>query len=262
MGKKLLDTKNDAWKELTRIRGLIVSTWENETLPYPEPGIRLIKRSEINPFSARMDRIRADLKEAERDFDRRYPALCRDACTRLGELYNPKDYPESVIGYFDACWEFPNLEPPEHLRMLSPTLYRQETERVRNRFNEAVVLAEQAFFTELQDLVEHLLRRLSGSDDGKPKIFRDSVIDNFHEFFERFQRLNIGSSVELNNLVASARRIVGNVTAQDLRTNASVKAHVTNNFAEVRTAIDELLVERPRRNLRRPGATANQTNPV
>jgi len=53
---------------------------------------------------------------------------------------------------------------------------------VAARFEEAVRLAEQAFASELADLVDHLAERLSPGADGRPKVFRDSAIANFSEF--------------------------------------------------------------------------------
>jgi hypothetical protein len=75
-------------------------------------------------------------------------------------------------------WDFPSVEPPDYLRQLHPDLYAQECHRVRARFDEAVKLAEEAFLVELAQLVSHLCERLSGSDDGKPKVFRDSAVTN------------------------------------------------------------------------------------
>jgi hypothetical protein len=69
---------------------------------------------------------------------------------------------------------------------------------VRERFESAVELAEQAFATELQRLTAHLAERLTGLHDGQPKVFRDSAVENLREFFERFRRLNIRSSPELD----------------------------------------------------------------
>ena len=40
----------------------------------------------------------------------------------------------------------------------------------------SVQLAEQAFIEELARLVDHLTERLSGAEDGKPKVFRDSAV--------------------------------------------------------------------------------------
>ena len=103
-------------------------------------------------------------------------------------MYDDRDYPESLFGLFDVEWDFPAFEPPDYLRQLSPELYRQECQRVQARFDEAVRLAEEAFLSELAKLVSHLTDRLSGSEDGKPKIFRDSAVDNLRGFFERFRQ--------------------------------------------------------------------------
>src|SRR6516164_4836660 len=41
--KKLLDTTHPAYKEVTAVRGKVLAYWRSMTLPYPEPGIRLIR---------------------------------------------------------------------------------------------------------------------------------------------------------------------------------------------------------------------------
>jgi hypothetical protein len=45
-------------------------------------------------------------------------------------------------------------------------VYQAEQARVRERFESAVELAEQAFATELQRLTAHLAERLTGLHDG------------------------------------------------------------------------------------------------
>ncbi len=42
--KKLLDTKHPAFKTVTAIRGKVQSYWKSLSLPYPEPGVRLIRQ--------------------------------------------------------------------------------------------------------------------------------------------------------------------------------------------------------------------------
>ena len=91
------------------------------------------------------------------------------------------------------AWDFPSVEPPDYLRQLSPALYEQERARVAARFDEAVRLAEEAFTAELAKLVSHLTERLTGQDDGKPKVFRDSAVENLNEFFSRFRTLSVHS---------------------------------------------------------------------
>lgn len=114
-------------------------------------------------------------------------------------------------------------------------------------------MAEQAFTEELAKLVSHLTERLSGQEDGKPKVFRDSAVENLAEFFERFRHLNVRSNEQLDGLVAQAQRTIRGVEPQQLRDNSSLRQTVATQLAGVQATLDGLLVDRPRRNiLRRP----------
>src|SRR3982750_2073117 len=63
-GKKLLDTSHSAYKAVTAIRGKIALTWKSMSLPYPEPGVRLIRRDKIEEFVSLMEEYRAELTDA------------------------------------------------------------------------------------------------------------------------------------------------------------------------------------------------------
>jgi hypothetical protein len=102
-------------------------------------------------------------------------------------------------------------------------------------------------------LVEHLSERLTGQQDGKQKVFRDTAITNLTEFFERFQRLNIRSNEELEELVEQAQGIVRGVQPQQLRENLDLRSNIARQLESVQNSLDDLLVNRPRRNiLRKP----------
>ncbi len=252
-GKKLLDNRHPAFKAVTAVRNRIVSLWKAMSLPYPEPGIRLIRQDRIDEFDARMREFREDMETAVEQLDDRYGELRSAARDRLGTLFNETDYPASLCTAFGVQWDFPSVEPPDYLRQLNPDLYEQECQRIQDRFSEAVRLAEEAFTAELAKLVSHLTERLSGQEDGKSKIFRDSAVGNLTEFFQRFGQLNVRSNEQLDNLVADAQRIVRGVEPQALRDNRGLRQHVATELSRVQSVLDGLLVDRPRRNiLRRP----------
>jgi hypothetical protein len=124
---------------------------------------------------------------------------------------------------------------------------------VAARFDEAIQLAEQAFTEELSKLVSHLTERLSVSEDGKLKVFRDSAIANLGEFFQRFRHLNVRSSEQLDDLVGQVQRVVSGIPPQALRDNLSLRQQVATQLSGVQSVLDGLLVDRPRRNIvRRP----------
>lgn len=250
-GKKLLDTSHPAFKAVTAVRSRAVQYWKGASLPYPEPGIRLIRQDAIGDFDAKMATFRQELDETVSELDRHYDELRTAAQQRLGALFDPSDYPASLIGMFAIEHDFPSVEPPSYLRQLKPELYEQECQRMRSRFDEAVQLAEQAFTEELARLVEHLTERLSGQNDGKPKVFRDSAVTNLSEFFERFRALNVRSNEQLDELVDRVQRSVGGIEPQQLRDNGSLRQQVATQMSSVQASIDQLLVDRPRRNILR-----------
>ena len=252
-GKKLLDTKHPAFRAVTNVRGQIVALWKGMTLPFPEPGIRLIRQDQIEAFHAQMTERKGDLESAAEQLNERFEELKSAARERLGRLFNPHDYPTSLRGMFAVEWDFPSVEPPSYLAELNPALYEEECRRVAARFDEALTLAEEAFSTELAQLVAHLTERLSGSVDGKPKVFRDSVVTNLVEFFERFRQLNVRSNDELDGLVVQAQQLVQGIEPQALRDNRVLRQTVAAELGELRGTLDQFLVDRPRRNiLRRP----------
>lgn len=63
-GKKLLDSTHPAFKAVTAIRGRIISFWKGISLPFPEPGLRLIRQSDIASFDVQMTSHRVELDEA------------------------------------------------------------------------------------------------------------------------------------------------------------------------------------------------------
>ena len=126
-------------------------------------------------------------------------------------------------------------------------------QRISARFDEAVQMAEQAFIAELSRLVSHLTERLSGRTDGQKKIFRDSAITNLREFFDRFKTLNIHSSKELDGLVDTARKAIGDIDAQDVRDNEVLRKQVTTQLSSVQSVLDGMMVDQPRRRILRTG---------
>jgi len=250
-GKKLIDTSHPAFKAVTAVRHRVIAFWRGISLPYPEVGVRLIRQADIPAFDVQLTTLKAELAEAVEELNERYGELKGIAQRRLGSLFNPSDYPNSLRGWFEVSWDYPSVEPPAYLRQLCPQLYEQEAARVAARFNEAIELAEQAFTEELSKLVSHLTERLSGGDDGKPKVFRDSAVENLREFFERFRHLNIRSSEQLDELVAQAQRVVRGVEPQALRDNQSLRQRITTQLVGVQSQLDGLLVDRPRRNILR-----------
>ena len=78
-GKKLLDTKHNNFRAVTAIRGKITDHWRELTLPFPEPGVRLIKHDQIEAFDQSMADFKAELDDAVRTLDQHFDELVAQA---------------------------------------------------------------------------------------------------------------------------------------------------------------------------------------
>ncbi len=251
-GKKLINTRDPVYRDLVAIRTQIRKFWKDSSLPFPEPGVRLIRQDRIDSFNEELTDFRTRLDAAVRNLENEFPELKLQARERLGSLYCDTDYPDSLDGQFAVDWDYPSIDVPEYLRRANPELYEEQSRRVAQRFDQAVQMAEQAFLEELDRLVNHLAERLSGSDDGKPKVFRDTAVENLGEFFRRFRELNIGSSQQLDELVDRCERVVRGIEPRQLRDNESLRQSVSTQLAAMQSNLDQMLIDRPRRNILRP----------
>ncbi len=211
----------------------------------------MIRRDRIPGFTDQMRLLHTELAEAVGTLDRKYDQLRDAARDRLGSLYNAGDYPATLRGLFTFDVDFPSTEPPQYLLRLDPQLYEQQRRRMVARFEQAVSLAEDAFVSEFDKLVGHLVERLSGSDDGKPKVFRDSAVKNLHAFFERFRSLNVHSSEQLDRLVETAQNAMRGIRPDHLRDQNGLRQKIATQLSAVGSQLEGLMVDRPRRRVLR-----------
>jgi hypothetical protein len=245
--KKLIDTKNPTYKTLTAIKSQVWSYWRTMTLPFPQLGVRLIRQADVEAFETRMREFREQLMAAAANLQLEYDTLKNAAREKLGGLYNPSDYPATLEGVFELSWEYPAVDAPNYLMTFNPELYAQEQNRIQQRFEAAVVMAEDAFAEQLQEMVAHLIERLTDKPDGERKVFRNAAIENFKEFYDNFRRMNVRSNEQLDGLIRQANDLVAGVDVKDLRENKDMRQNLSRQMAEVQTALDSLITNAPRR---------------
>src|SRR5437588_11020908 len=68
-GKRIVDVRHEAFRRLTSLRTRVGNYWRGLTLPYTEPGVRLIRQSDIEAFVHRMEGFREELVQAESDLN-------------------------------------------------------------------------------------------------------------------------------------------------------------------------------------------------
>lgn len=248
--KKIVNSANPLWKAVMSTMSGAEQYWKALTIPYPDRGIRLIRRDRLQEFRDRFSEYQIELGNRVYELQSGFSGIMLDAAERLGELYNKEDYPKDLSYSFEMIVEPISIEPPNYLKDLHPDLYRETQQRIAARFNASVSMAEAAFTQELQTIVSHLIERLSTNDGEKKKAFRNSAINNIIGFFDQFQTMNLGSSAELERLVGQAKNIVAGVNLDDLRENQGLAASIRGEMDKVKEQLDGMIIEKAGRAIR------------
>jgi hypothetical protein len=207
----------------------------------------LLRLEDVEAFNRQMVAYADDLREAAAGLEHRFDELKAQAARALGALFDPADYPATLLGIFAVSWDFPNLEPPQNLTWLSPGVHQSEEFRVQGQFEVAVRLAEQGFRDEFARLVSHLCERISsGHQGGPPRVFRDAVVDNLVEFLARYRRFHLRSDAQLDEMVDLVQRTLQAVTPQRLRDQPGLRARVAAQLSWVRAALEAIPDQGPR----------------
>lgn len=250
-GKRLVDAKHPAVSAVNAVKSRIVKYWKAVTLPFPEPGLRVVKRHDIPEIDARLHIFRGELALAVSELQNLYDDVLQQAHQLLRDLYNPSDYPLAVTDLFAVTWEYPNVDPPSYLRQLSPEIYAAQCRVVEARFQEAVLQAEQAFVSQFAELLDSLMQRLTGEGHER-KMFKADSADRLREWFRSFRHLNVTSSEQLEALVDRAERIVAGIEQpRTLNQSTALQQQLATQFAGVQSVLDGMLVNAPRRRLNR-----------
>ena len=108
--KLILDTKHPSFRIVSQVRSEASSYWRTETLPFPEPGVRLLPQNKLAGFDARMSLFRQELLGAARELSSQYEQIKSEARRRLGTLFNHSDDPTTLDGMFDLEVSYPSIE--------------------------------------------------------------------------------------------------------------------------------------------------------
>ena len=112
--KRLLNKRNEAYLRVTGLLNRAREIWQESTVPFPEPGMRLIRRDRIAQFDERMQAVKTELVEAVQALEAVYrDVLLPEARTQLGQLFDAEDYPASLADEFGLAWGYRSVDPPD-----------------------------------------------------------------------------------------------------------------------------------------------------
>jgi hypothetical protein len=242
-GKERIDSRQLLIREITVIRTAIASSWRNSSVPFPERGVRLVRRDRIDAFIEMMTDHRKELADVVAELNAHYVELKSAERLRAGGLRSSGEHTDSLLGCFEVEWDFPSLEPPNYL---SPILFERERARVEAQFDESARMVEKMFLTDFFRLVAGLTDGISPVRD-EGKVFCEMAIRKLAAFSERFDALKVKRNPELEHLIAEAQRIVHGGDAQGKGDESELYREIAVHLGTLRSSINAMKESPPKR---------------
>lgn len=219
------------------------------SLPFPLQSVYLMPKDRLAVIDNGMEQYRERFWNCVNAFIPLYAPAREEARGILEELFNETDYPEDISKKFKFEWRYLSLGIPGKTSILTPEIYSREKQKFQSMMDETRELATSALCDELSEIVSNLVKKLNG-DDGKPKILKSSMFNTLHDFLDDLTGRNLFDDQRIKELSDQAKAIISGVNPSQLKYNLGLKNKIQKEMETLKTAIDESIIDLPRRKLR------------
>lgn len=214
-------------------------------------GMYLVRISSVSEIDAQLERMRHTREGLVEKFLAEYPTLVTKSKESLRGVYDEADYPALPTVRKAFTWEtrFLTFNTPSSLKGISAEIFRRETAKMAATVQHATEEITQLLRTEAQGLMTHMLDRLTPGEDGKPKVFRDSLVKNAAEFLRTFDARNVVDDAELSKVMGQVRSMLEGVDAEQLRKQEGLRESIRAQVGQIKLQLDGMVVAKPKRNV-------------
>jgi len=223
---------------------------ERQALPFPVNSLTLIPKEQLDRIEECLAKHRSGYWNEVEKFVDQYEQARESARENLGDLFSEADYPRNIRSRFGFDWQYFTLDVPGKAGILTPEIYEREKAKFRAMMEETRELAMTALRQEFADHVNHIVERLTRSEDGKPKVFKNCMVEKIQGYLEIFDARNLFGDGELADLVGKAKAIIAGVSPESIRENIWLKNSIAEGMGKIKHAIDEAIIDLPRRKVR------------
>ena len=192
----------------------------SNTLPWDDLGSRLLTVANYEHYTELLDGLRERVVRQRARFIEDYDDYVDQSRLDLGKLFRIEDYPskEALQGKFAIRYRITPVPDADHF---IAKLATDDTDRVKRdieqQTEERLHDAVGDLYRRLGEVVERVSERLQEDDNGKPLVFRDTMIANIRNLVEIVPRLNIFGDEELARICEQVKDKIAGVEPDSLR---------------------------------------------
>ena len=214
-----------ALKPLQATMSAARDTHYKQTLPWDDQGARLLPVANYEAYVAQLDGLRETMIQQRTEFLADYPMHVEKARETLGRLFNALDYPTTDIlaGKFGLRYRIKPVPDADHFYARLAADHTEEIKRdieadVQERLQDAIG----ELYERMLEALKRVSDRLQEDDEGKPLVFRNTLITNVRELVDVVPRLNIFGDDHLARLCEQVKERIAAVEPDTIRAGTDI----------------------------------------
>ena len=211
------------------------------TLPWNDYGARLLPTKALLDYQKAMGKYQAEFDRLVGAFLDKYDTLVAAAAFQLGTLFEREEYPDrdQVAKKFRMETSFTPLPTSGDFRLDIENEVQQElVDKYEKRITEQIAAANQDSWTRLYEALKRLSDRLVVTEDGKKKVFHDTMVTGALELCELLDQLNVTGDTSLTKASRQLEAVLSGVTPKELREEDGTRITTKQKVDEILAAFE------------------------
>jgi hypothetical protein len=196
------------------------------TQPWGDNGDRILNMAYFLEFKDRLTDYEQQFSAAVDGFLNDYDTLVAAAAFQLGDLFNREDYPhrDQIAAKFGMRYSMIPLPQSGDFRVdIGEDGLRELQTQYESVLHQRVTGAMTEAWERLHDCLSRMSERLADTEDGKRKIFRDSLVENAVEICGLLKSFNITNDTRMDEMRKQLEDAMRGVDAVSLRDSDSLR---------------------------------------
>jgi len=211
------------------------------TLPWNDYGARLLPTKALLDYQKSMGRYQEEFARLVEAFLDKYDTLVAAAAFQLGTLFDRDEYPmrDVVARKFRMDASFTPLPVAGDFRLDIESEVQQElVAKYEKKITEQIAAANQDAWTRLYDALKRLSDRLVVGEDGKKKVFHDTMVTGALDLCELLTQMNVTNDQSLEKARRKLEEVLSGVTPKELREEDGTRILTKKKVDEILDAFD------------------------
>lgn len=190
------------------------------TMPWSDKGTRLLPTELFFEYQQKITHYEGRIASEVDDLIENYEHAKAMAANKLGRLFDEDDYPtaESLREKFHFSVNFMPLPEASDFRLdIQSDAVRELQNKYESAYTERIEQAMNDIWQRTYEALNNMSARLGYNDDGKPLVFRDSLIENAVELVKLLKSCNVTGSSQMSAMADKLQDVLLGTSPDALR---------------------------------------------